>query len=38
MPTIQTSGANPTELYYDEQGEGKPVVLIHGWPPSSSTT
>jgi non-heme chloroperoxidase len=32
MPTIQTSGANPTELYYYEQGEGKPVVLIHGWP------
>lgn len=32
MPTIQTSGANPTELYYYEQGQGKPVVLIHGWP------
>ena len=32
MPTIRTSGANPTELYYYEQGQGKPVVLIHGWP------
>jgi peroxiredoxin len=32
MPSIQTSGANPTELYYYEQGQGKPVVLIHGWP------
>jgi peroxiredoxin len=32
MLTIQTSGANPTELYYYEQGQGKPVVLIHGWP------
>jgi non-heme chloroperoxidase len=32
MPTIQTSGPNPTELYYVEQGQGKPVVLIHGWP------
>ena len=32
MPRIQTSGANPTELYYYEQGQGQPVVLIHGWP------
>ncbi len=32
MPTIQTSGPNPTELYYYEQGQGQPVVLIHGWP------
>jgi len=32
MPTIQTSGPHPTELYYYEQGEGQPVVLIHGWP------
>jgi non-heme chloroperoxidase len=32
MPTIRTSGANPTELYYYEQGQGKPMVLIHGWP------
>jgi len=32
MPTIQTSGPHPTELYYYEQGQGQPVVLIHGWP------
>ena len=32
MPRIQTSGPNPTELYYYEQGQGQPVVLIHGWP------
>jgi peroxiredoxin len=32
MPRIQTSGSNPTELYYYEQGQGQPVVLIHGWP------
>jgi non-heme chloroperoxidase len=22
----------PIELYYTDQGEGRPVVLIHGWP------
>lgn len=32
MPRIHTSGPNPTELYYYEQGHGQPVVLIHGWP------
>jgi peroxiredoxin len=32
MPKIQTTGSNPTELYYYEQGQGRPVVLIHGWP------
>ncbi|MGG7605214.1 alpha/beta fold hydrolase [Massilia sp. BKSP1R2A-1] len=32
MPRIQTSGPNATELYYYEQGQGQPVVLIHGWP------
>jgi peroxiredoxin len=32
MPRIQTSGSNPTELYYYEQGQGQAVVLIHGWP------
>ena len=24
-------------LYYEDQGEGRPVVLIHGWPLSCST-
>lgn len=32
MPRIQTTGPHSTELYYYEQGQGKPVVLIHGWP------
>lgn len=32
MPSIQTSGPNATELHYYEQGQGQPVVLIHGWP------
>lgn len=32
MPFIKTSGVEPVELYYYEQGKGKPVVLIHGWP------
>ena len=22
----------PVELYYEDVGSGKPVVLIHGWP------
>jgi len=34
MPTIQTkhTRAPQTELYYESYGEGRPVVLIHGWP------
>lgn len=32
MPKIQTSGIHPTEIYYYEQGQGQPVLLIHGWP------
>ncbi|MBW8901055.1 MAG: alpha/beta fold hydrolase, partial [Massilia sp.] len=32
MPYIKTSGPHPTELYYYEQGDGRPVVLVHGWP------
>jgi len=35
MPTIQTSGASPVTLYYqDSGGSGPAVVLIHGWPSS----
>lgn len=30
MPYITTSDG--TELYYTEQGSGKPIVLSHGWP------
>lgn len=30
---IRTMSAKPsTELYYEEQGQGQPVVLVHGWP------
>lgn len=34
MPTIQTKHAHApqTELYYETYGQGRPVVLIHGWP------
>jgi non-heme chloroperoxidase len=33
MPYFTTSDG--TELYYTEQGTGKPVLLSHGWPLSS---
>ena len=29
MPYFRTN--DHVELYFEEQGEGKPVVLIHGW-------
>ncbi len=34
MPMLKVSaqGRTPVELHYQDQGEGKPVVLIHGWP------
>jgi non-heme chloroperoxidase len=30
MPYVTTSDG--TEIYYTEQGQGRPVVLSHGWP------
>ena len=30
--TAATQDNQPVELYYETQGTGKPVVLIHGWP------
>jgi len=30
--TVATQDDQPVELYYETQGTGKPVVLIHGWP------
>ena len=30
--TIGTEHGEPIELYYEDHGTGKPVVLIHGWP------
>lgn len=34
MPTITVATENnhPVQLHYEDQGSGKPVVLIHGWP------
>jgi peroxiredoxin len=33
MPLLKTRSAKiETELYFEEAGEGPPVVLIHGWP------
>lgn len=29
---INTSDQNPVEIYYEDHGNGKPIVLIHGWP------
>lgn len=30
--TVAQQDDQPVELYYETQGTGKPVVLIHGWP------
>ncbi|WP_243228112.1 alpha/beta fold hydrolase [Microbacterium sp. CIAB417] len=30
--TVGTENTAPIELYYEDQGEGQPVVLIHGYP------
>ncbi len=30
--TVGTENGAPIELYYEDHGTGKPVVLIHGWP------
>ncbi|MEU9416797.1 alpha/beta hydrolase [Streptomyces sp. NPDC048272] len=34
MPFIKVAEGNsaPVELYYEDHGRGRPVVLIHGWP------
>lgn len=34
MPYIEVGKENsgPIELYYEDHGEGDPIVLIHGWP------
>lgn len=33
--SVNTEKRTPVELYYEDYGEGEPVVLIHGWPLSS---
>jgi len=30
--TVGQQNSTPVELYYEDQGEGQPVVLIHGYP------
>ena len=32
MLKVGAEGAKPVEIYYEDHGAGKPVVLIHGWP------
>jgi non-heme chloroperoxidase len=32
---VGEENGNPIELYYEDHGSGRPVVLIHGWPLSS---
>ena len=34
MPMLNVSPDNTkkVEIYYEDHGSGKPVVLIHGWP------
>ncbi|RJS94129.1 alpha/beta fold hydrolase [Salinisphaera sp. Q1T1-3] len=29
---VGTENSSPVELYYEDVGAGRPVVLIHGWP------
>ncbi len=33
--TVESAGSSPVELYYEDHGSGRPVILIHGWPLSS---
>jgi non-heme chloroperoxidase len=35
MLTVGTENDTPIELYYEDHGQGRPVILIHGWPLSS---
>ena len=30
--TVGTENSAPIDLYYEDHGSGRPVVLIHGWP------
>ncbi|MDQ6674589.1 MAG: alpha/beta hydrolase [Chloroflexota bacterium] len=30
--TVGTENGTPIELYFEDHGTGRPVVLIHGWP------
>lgn len=35
--TVGQENSTPIELYYEDHGTGKPVVLIHGWPLSGAS-
>ncbi len=35
--TVGQENSDPIELYYEDHGAGKPVVLIHGWPLSGAS-
>jgi non-heme chloroperoxidase len=35
--TVGQENSTPIELYYEDHGSGKPVVLIHGWPLSGAS-
>ena len=39
MPHVNVGRENsgPVELYYEDHGDGKPVVLIHGYPLSGTS-
>lgn len=36
MPYITATATPSTEIYYEDLGQGTPVVLIHGWPLSQA--
>jgi len=35
--TVGQENSTPIDLYYEDHGSGKPVVLIHGWPLSGAS-
>jgi non-heme chloroperoxidase len=35
--TVGQENSTPIEIYYEDHGTGKPVVLIHGWPLSGAS-
>jgi non-heme chloroperoxidase len=35
MPYIKLNEENPVDMYYQDLGQGKPVIFIHGWPSNS---
>ena len=37
MITVGQENSTPIELYYEDYGEGRPVVLIHGFPLSGAS-